>query len=232
MDLEEIAPAGPRVSSGGFAVASLVCGLAFILLGAWIAKQGTVIPGVDERIHAWVVGHRSAASTTIARELTSGGRTFIDLPALIVIGALATGYAHDLRSRLGAGLLLSGVATAGVYLGLQINAAIGRPRPPVADWAGAAGGPAFPSGHTTTATLFAAFCAWALTARVRPGWRRRAIWLGAVLYAAAVGWTRIWLGVHWPTDVLGGWLFGLTWFTGSTAVILALRQRARARRSG
>lgn len=68
----------------------------------------------------------------------------------------------------------------------------------MADWAGAAGGSAFPSGHTTTAALFAALGAWATAARVHAGWPRRALWAGAVDYAVAVGWSRAWLAVHWP----------------------------------
>ena len=103
--------------------------------------------------------------------------------------------------------------------------------PDVADWAGAAGGSAFPSGHTTTAALFAALGAWAIAARVHAGWPRRALWAGAVVYAVAVGWSRVWLAVHWPTDVIGGWLYGLAWFAGSIVVILTLRRRSVDRRA-
>jgi membrane-associated phospholipid phosphatase len=123
------------------------------------------------------------------------------------------------------------VASAGVYAELRINALVGRARPAVADWAGTAGGSSFPSGHTINATLFAALCAWAIAAQVHAGWPRRAIWAGAVVYAAAVGWSRVWLGVHWPTDVIG-WLAlrpGLV--RRSIAVILTLRRWSANRRA-
>ncbi|MGO8884893.1 MAG: phosphatase PAP2 family protein [Streptosporangiaceae bacterium] len=127
---------------------------------------------------------------------------------------------------LAAGLLLSGVAGAGVYVAIEISHVIDRARPPVADWAATAGGPSFPSIHTTAATLFAASCAWALTARARAGWPRRVIGAGALAYAAAVGLSRVWLGVHWPTDVIGGWLFGAAWSAAAITVIRALRRRS------
>lgn len=231
VDFAQISPAPGGFSPASYAVACVAGSLATAVLTIWVARQGTAIPGIDRRIHAWVIEHRTPDSAVFARAVTWGGVTTVVLPALLVVGAVAGRYGKDLRRRLGAGLLLSGVASAGVFVGLRINAFVGRQRPPFADWAGTAGGPAFPSGHTTAATLFAGFCAWALAARVQPGWPRRAIRVGAVGYAAAVGWSRIWLGVHWPTDVVGGWLYGLTWSAGSAAVILTLRRRSAGRRA-
>jgi membrane-associated phospholipid phosphatase len=211
------------------ALISAGAGVSFVSLTLWIARHGGADPGLDLRVHSWVVEHRSAGSLTLARTVTWGGVTTVVLPALIVVGAVAE-KSESLQRRIGSGLVLAGVASVGVYLGLRVNALVGRVRPPFADWAGSAGGPSFPSGHTTAAALFAASCAWAVSVRLGPGWPRRVLWGGAVVYAAAVGWSRIWLGVHWPTDVLGSGLFAATWCTGTAAALLALRRRSSRRR--
>lgn len=211
------------------ATVSLAAGVCFVVLAVWISRRGQTVPRIDAAIHSWVLQHRSPRTLTLARTVTWGGVTGVVLPALAAVGVLAAGRRVGLGGRLWAGALLVGVAGVGVFVGLRVNAFVGRARPPVADWAGAAGGHSFPSGHTTAATLFAVSCACALTVRLAPGWPRRAVWTTAFGYAVAVGWSRVWLGVHWPTDVVGGWLFGLC-FGGGVAALL-LRRRATPGRS-
>jgi len=67
---------------------------------------------------------------------------------------------------------------------------------------------AFPSGHAANATLV--WLSLALILPARPRTRLVAIW-SAVWLALAVGASRVMLGVHWPSDVIGGWAFGLFW---------------------
>jgi hypothetical protein len=66
------------------------------------------------------------------------------LPALIVVGAVTARAGRDLTRRVTSGLLLVGIADVGVYTETRINALVGRSRPPLADWAGVAGGRRFP----------------------------------------------------------------------------------------
>lgn len=112
---------------------------------------------------------------------------------------------------------------------LTISVMIARPRPPSTDWAAGASGYAFPSGHTTAATIAAALMAWLITQR--PTFSRpnaMLVWGLAAVVAVTVGITRIYLGVHWPTDVIGGWALGVTWAIQGIIVIRRWQRHAAA----
>lgn len=89
-----------------------------------------------------------------------------------------------------------------------VKAAVARPRPVWPDPVDSARYAAFPSGHAMTGTVVCGLLLWL----IRQHGVRGARWYGAVALAAVsvlgVGLTRVWLGVHWFSDVLGGWLFG------------------------
>ena len=224
-DAPKIAPGRTVFTPVNCLVVAIIAGISFALLAIWISRQGNAVPAMDRSIHRWVMARRSSANIKFARGVTWGGVTQIVLPILIVVGILATEVGHTFTRRLKSGVLIAVVASVGAYLGLQINHLEARVRPPVSDWAGTAGGPSFPSGHTTVASLFAASCAWVIATRVHAGWPRIVLWTAAVLYAIAVGFSRIWLGVHWSTDVIGGWLYALTWLSVSAAAVLLIRKR-------
>jgi len=80
----------------------------------------------------------------------------------------------------------------------------------------------FPSGHANSSMIFYLAVALALTAGTR--WERPAA-AAAVLLSLLVGISRVMLGVHWPSDVIGGWAFGLLW------VLLTLKPAERLLRA-
>ena len=101
---------------------------------------------------------------------------------------------------------------------------IGRPRPPPTIWIGHYSGAAFPSGHATQSVAFYAMLAIVLGAGKSP-WVKAVLWSVAALVALAVGGSRIYLGAHWLTDVLGGYALGASWVATVVIVVLAVSSR-------
>ncbi|MFE1326465.1 phosphatase PAP2 family protein [Streptomyces sp. NPDC058741] len=98
----------------------------------------------------------------------------------------------------------------GSLLQQGVKAAVDRPRPVWPDPVDSAHFAAFPSGHAMTATLACGLLLWLLHRHgVTPVVWRTALAVG-IVSVVGVGLTRVWLGVHWPTDVVGGWLLGAT----------------------
>ncbi|MEU7034552.1 phosphatase PAP2 family protein [Streptomyces sp. NPDC046237] len=96
---------------------------------------------------------------------------------------------------------------AGVQQGLK--AAVGRPRPGWPDPVDSAHYAAFPSGHAMTETVGCGLLLWVLALHWRETWRGWSLLAVAALVSVlGVGWTRIYLGVHWLSDVVAGWLLG------------------------
>ncbi|WP_055549462.1 phosphatase PAP2 family protein [Streptomyces kanamyceticus] len=105
-------------------------------------------------------------------------------------------------------LWLAGTCAVGSAVQQSLKAAVDRPRPVWPDPVDSANYAAFPSGHAMTAAVVCGLLLWLLRRYdVRPAVWRAALVL-AVVSVVGVGLTRIWLGVHWPSDVLGGWLLG------------------------
>jgi undecaprenyl-diphosphatase len=128
--------------------------------------------------------------------------------------------------------LLIGASASGLLLVDIIKVAVGRERPPVAMHAVEVGNASFPSGHAMLSAIIY-FSLATLVAHFADRRRVRAYALSAGLVVTlVVGCSRVYLGVHWPTDVIAGWVLGAAWamLWWLIAWVLEHRRGARARR--
>lgn len=119
------------------------------------------------------------------------------------------------------GYWVAGTAVVGAALQQAMKAVVDRDRPVWPDPVDSAHFEAFPSGHAMSVALAGGVALWLLrTYGVRGTWRRAAAALITVS-VLGVGFTRVFLGVHWPSDVLGGWLLGGALVSGAMAAYTA-----------
>ncbi|MEU3061572.1 phosphatase PAP2 family protein [Streptomyces subrutilus] len=121
-------------------------------------------------------------------------------------------------------------ATAGGLIGLLAKTAVERARPHLPDPVAHAPGYSFPSGHAMTATTTCAILLLILLPLVPRAWRALP-WALAAVTVLGVGYTRVALGVHWVSDVVGGWLLGIGVVTATTLVFEAWRADIGRRRT-
>ncbi len=156
--------------------------------------------GIARTTHRWAVADPGV--TRASRVLTDwvwDPWTMRALCAVVVVWLAVRG-----AGRLA--LWLAGTCLLASVVQQSLKAAVDRPRPVWSDPVDSAHYAAFPSGHAMTAAVVCGLLLWLL----RLYGVGRAPWRAAVALAAlsvaGVGLTRVWLGVHWTTDVLGGWL--------------------------
>lgn len=160
---------------------------------------------LDTTVREWVIERRSPGWTPVFTVISAVGSSVLLVPLAVVL-AVVLGR----RGRRSDAFLV-GTATLGVLvLGPVLKIVIGRPRPGdghlvlVNSWA-------YPSGHSLTSTAVLGVLTVLAVRHLHTRARRAAVVAAGVLLIAAVGVSRVYLGVHWPTDVLAGWLIGSTW---------------------
>lgn len=158
----------------------------------------------DPAVHSWVLAHRTAPLDTFLNVVTRLGSNALLVPLLaVVVGVLA----WRLRSW-GPVIVAVFVYGGAVTLHGVVAVAVQRPRPPAVDWIAPASGWSYPSGHTTQA-----WAGWGVLALLAVLYASRharmramavTVVVLAVVVASLVSISRVYLGVHWLTDVLGG----------------------------
>ena len=168
---------------------------------------------LDARIYeALYAGHRPAL-LVFARVMTFFGEPTLLIGAGFAVAAWLWWRGHK---RLPVALLL--IILVGRGISEIQKYTIARVRPDLEPHLVVVQTSSFPSGHATSSMIFCLTLALVLTNG--PRWHRPAA-IGAILLSLMIGTSRVMLGVHWPSDVVGGWAFGLLW------VLLTLRLAER-----
>jgi len=135
---------------------------------------------------------------------------------------ICAGFLLGVRARSWRPFLFLGSAAGGAgLLDFIAKVVIGRPRPPAVWMVGPVTGFSFPSGHAAEAAVYGMLAY--LVARTCPTCRTKLLaWTIAAAASFAIGVSRVYLGVHWPTDVMGGWALAALWLavllTGAHAI--------------
>ncbi|GGL86498.1 phosphatase PAP2 family protein [Streptomyces fumigatiscleroticus] len=196
--------------AGVLAVCSV---LLLVLVGAEWRPLMSLDGDVARTTHRWAVDERGVTGTF--RVLTDWVWDPWTMRALCAAVAVWLGWRHG-AWRTAVWLALT--CALGSVVQQVLKAVVDRPRPVWPDPVDTAHYAAFPSGHAMTATVVCGLLLWLL----RRHGVARLLWRTALLLAAVsvlgVGVTRVWLGVHWTSDVLGGWLLGALTVTLAVAV--------------
>jgi membrane-associated phospholipid phosphatase len=202
-------------ASAGVLAALVFGGLAWDVVG----HHGLAL--LDPRVTTWAVAHRAGWLTDILRVVTWLASIVVIVPVALIVGLFFVW-----RRRRWGPLALLAAATVGAAASYTlIKALVGRPRPPPAIWIGHFSGAAFPSGHATQSVACYATIAVILGAGRSTRWKT-VLWSAATLVALVVGASRVYLGAHWLTDVLGGYALGTLLVAVIVIVSLTLGHRA------
>jgi undecaprenyl-diphosphatase len=205
-----------RLSVAAAVWLALGLGVSAFVVWAFAELADGVIEGesrvFDRAVLLWIHNHSPEWLDTPMRLITALGYYWVVLPLLA--GAVLVFYLKGWR--LSAVLLI--VSTAGgVFLTTVLKAVFRRARPELFDSGYTAPFYSFPSGHATVAVGFYGALTLILAYRLR-GLARRAVVSGGVLLVLLIGFSRLYLGVHYPTDVLAGFLAAPLWVISVGAV--------------
>jgi membrane-associated phospholipid phosphatase len=209
----------------------------FLSAGALVAITGTYAfarfashvssgrtQAFDESVLRWVAQHRSPSLEPIMMEITFLGTGTVVMAIVVVSGLFLWLSNHKYSAA-----LLMICTLGGILLNTLLKVGYSRPRPQLFDWVMPALSWSFPSGHAMSAAAVYGTVAY-LAARLQKRHLHRVItMLCAVVLIALIAITRLYLGVHYPSDLIAGVIIGLAWAAFCMATLEAIRIYARRR---
>lgn len=187
----------------------IVSTLIFVRIAREVRMHETL--PIDVTVLAWVRGFSTPWLDAASRIVTQlGGQLFVPTITILLAAVL-----WIKRYRDHALLIMAGVGGASV-LTLALKAFFARARPELWPSLVIETSFSFPSGHAMASSALAASIVAVLWFT---RWRSLAIVIGA-LYVLMIGFTRLYLGVHYPSDIVAGWLLGVAWVAAVSVIFL------------
>ncbi|HEX2061610.1 MAG TPA: phosphatase PAP2 family protein, partial [Thermoanaerobaculia bacterium] len=207
------------VALGAGIIAAMLAGDAFVDLAESLQEDSPRLHAIDAEVHEWARTTRTAGSTAFFTIMTLIGTPVgLGLIAVVVAAALA------MRGRWRWAAYLFFTSGVGGLLNLQLKAWFARARPELAEALRDAHGYSFPSGHAMGSTIvFGALAYLAFRIVTRWRWRAAALALACTMIVAIAA-SRIYLGVHWISDVAAGIAAGVIWLVTTTVAYEAFRR--------
>jgi membrane-associated phospholipid phosphatase len=202
------------------AVLAFGCALVFAVLAALVRSAAGPVLRVDRDVDAGLHGFalRHSGFTSLMRLVSDLGST----PAwLVILAPVAIWLSYRRLLKLAAFVAVTAVGSS--VLNNLIKLLVGRARPQLADPVAVAAGKSFPSGHSQAAIVGYAILVAVFLPAVRHG-RRAWLVVPAVIMVLLIGFSRIALGVHYLSDVIGAYLIGSVWFIGMASAFGAWRR--------
>lgn len=211
---------------GGWLLAGLLAAIAALMFFGWLTDE--IFEGdaknFDENVRDYI--HQFATPTlTAAMKIFSFGGSPLSLS---VLGITAVIIFLILKWKRATALFL--ITMAGeVILNLALKGFFRRVRPESFFDYPLPSSYSFPSGHALGSLCFFGILAWLITARLENKYLKIAVWISAVFLIFSIGFSRIYLGVHFPSDVIAGYTTGLFWVAVVACGDFWLKRRAETK---
>ena len=176
----------------------------------WLADavtEGDGLTAIDVPVWSWMVAHRTAWLTGFMTTVTRIGGT----AGMTVLAVAAVAILMRHRENRGDGVLVAIVAIGAGLLVAISKPLIGRTRPPSAFRLVVETNQSFPSGHALGSAAIIGVITVVVLRRIGKVLARAAILIGASALILLIGVSRLYLGVHWATDVIAGWIGAAGW---------------------
>jgi len=211
-----------NVKSGFLLLGGLLIAATALFVFGWLANE--MLEGDTEQFDTFV---RTAVHQLATPALTWFMMGFSFLGSVAVVTTLCLAaisvflYFRQARTAALLAVTMAGMAALDVTLKLAFQ----RPRP-VAYFGPTPASYSFPSGHAMGSVCFYGVLAAILAARARGKSAKWCIWTGAALLIAMIGYSRIYLGVHYPSDVIAGYCAGAVW-VGAVGLLNTIHTNGR-----